>query len=268
MTASIHAFCTITGHVVQLPYPCASRGWLYRRELGSVRHHRWDCNRAVCLIAREVTCAAGLSPVSCRNCLQRSVWRRQCLSKGVVWIIKALHNREDGYRELLGHVECRWQVGGALLERYKSVVPKSSSVRKKQVECGEAYLEQLRARLLAMDERRHGGFGAGADLEEAEALQDLLCDALSGEAAASSGAEEGAEEDVERLLGSIDLTGWAAEAADEAERSALARGFARCGSLLAEAVRGREEFAAAAAVLGLADPGEASSPPARRQRLA
>jgi hypothetical protein len=75
----IKAFSMFTCMSIILEYPSEHNGWVYRPELSGNSQHRWDLKGSVSIVVRHSTCKKAIIRRGlCRNCIMKSVWRREC----------------------------------------------------------------------------------------------------------------------------------------------------------------------------------------------
>lgn len=92
----VQAFCTFNGMAVVIEYPREHNGWVYRPEYGGHSQHRWDMRNAVSVVARHSTCKKAIVPrETCRNCIMKKIWRRECIDPCNFFFIKAIGDVED-----------------------------------------------------------------------------------------------------------------------------------------------------------------------------
>ena len=92
----VQAFCTFNGMAVIIEYPREHNGWVYRPEYGGHSQHRWDMRNALSVVARHSTCKKAIVPrETCRNCIMKKIWRRECCTPCNSFFIKAIGDVED-----------------------------------------------------------------------------------------------------------------------------------------------------------------------------
>ena len=92
----VQAFCTFNCMAVVIEYPREHNGWVYRPECGGHSQHRWDLRNAVSVVARHSTCKKAIVPrETCRNCIMKKIWRRECIAPCNSFFIKAIGDVED-----------------------------------------------------------------------------------------------------------------------------------------------------------------------------
>ena len=76
----IEVFCTFNGWIVRIEYPSQQNGWTYRADLGGHSQHHWEYGNIMILMARHSTDGRAVFPRElCRNCVMKTVWRRECI---------------------------------------------------------------------------------------------------------------------------------------------------------------------------------------------
>ncbi len=182
--AVIKAFCLINGLLITLRFPPDdhTNPWMYRDDMGGQSHHRWDLRNTIMLLSRHSTCSNGMKPrPMCRNCVMKSVWRRECCDpENTFFILNIAHPDRctSVLNDIMLHCE-RVSDGDALL--YVKHVPKAHVMRKRPLDSDarERRTERLRKQVL-------GSASAQIDanclslsrLNESNAFIDEMSDAL------------------------------------------------------------------------------------------
>ena len=128
----IEVFCTFNGWIVRIEYPTTQNGWTYRADLGGHSQHRWEFGNVMILMARHSTCGRAVFPRSlCRNCVMKTVWRRECIEPCNTFYLQGIHTVQvciDALRPLVHDAIAASEVEAAA---YLAHAPKPSVARKR-----------------------------------------------------------------------------------------------------------------------------------------
>ena len=128
----IQAFCTFNGWIVTIAYPSESVGWIYRADMGGHSQHRWEYADALILTARHSTCIRAMIPKpTCRNCIMKTVWRRECIDPCNTFYIQPMSNVAICVDALQPLVIAAVQATAVEATQYMKHAPKLSSMRKR-----------------------------------------------------------------------------------------------------------------------------------------
>lgn len=143
MNLIIEVFCTFNGWLVRIDYPSIEQGWTYRPELGGHSQHRWDYGNVMMLMARHSTCGRAVFPRNlCRNCVMKSVWRRECIEPCNTFYLLAINAVQtciDALRPLIHEAVKASEVQSAA---YFANAPKANLSRKRACD-SNAKLERV-----------------------------------------------------------------------------------------------------------------------------
>ena len=128
----IEVFCTFNGWIVRIEYPTPQNGWTYRADLGGHSQHRWEFGNIMILMARHSTCGRAVFPRDlCRNCVMKTVWRRECIEPCNTFYLQAMHTVQtciDALRPLVHDAIAASEVKAAV---YLAHAPKPNVARKR-----------------------------------------------------------------------------------------------------------------------------------------
>ena len=142
----IKAFCRFNMFLVDLWYPEAGNGWVYRADIGGPSHHRWEYGDAVFLTSRHATCTKGMVQRNpCRNCVMKSVWRRECIEPCNVFYIDPQQTAE-AYNAALKHlVLSAVPATPREVSEYTLFAPKPCAMRKRALDTNDKLLRNARS---------------------------------------------------------------------------------------------------------------------------
>lgn len=86
--------------MVCLEFPCKKNGWSYRADLGGPSQHRWDFRSTSFTVTRSRCEKANLPRKTCRNCIMKKTWRRQCSNPEYKFYLHARLNQRSSMDDL------------------------------------------------------------------------------------------------------------------------------------------------------------------------
>lgn len=142
----VKAFCSFNMYVVELFYPDASTGWVYRADIGGPSHHRWEYGDTIFLTSRHTTCTKGIVPRDpCRNCVMKSVWRRECIEPCNVFYIDPQRSAEACLFALQSLALSAVKATPSEVTQYTLFAPKPSSMRKRSLDTTDKIVRNARS---------------------------------------------------------------------------------------------------------------------------
>lgn len=181
----IEVFCTFNGWIVRLEYPSNDNGWSYRADLGGHSQHRWEYGNVLILMARHSTCGRAVFPRElCRNCVMKTVWRRECIDPCNTFYLQAMNTVQAAIDVLRPLVYEATEATDTQVAQYMKCAPKASVARKRVNDSAEKmsrmlkYEQNLRESLCAT--------GSGVFSARPRTLVDELAEELDKKDAAAS----------------------------------------------------------------------------------
>ena len=167
----VKAFCSFNMYVVELFYPDASTGWVYRADIGGPSHHRWEYGDTIFLTSRHTTCTKGIVPRDpCRNCVMKSVWRRECIEPCNVFYIDPQRSAEACLFALQSLALSAVKATPSEVTQYTLFAPKPSSMRKRSLDTTDKIVRNARS----LENLRQSVSGSTVPFEDEEEANSSL----------------------------------------------------------------------------------------------